>query len=110
MPGLKILTRVAATRPEWARFGLIYEKNRFAALVTAQNRAVLDSLVDHDFALAALKRVRQYLYLSSEHQLRVSAMSKDDVELSVAEAFVRYGGEVVEDVLEHGSRNVAPKP
>jgi hypothetical protein len=77
-------------------------------LVNTQSRAELDSLVDYEFALAVLRELPEPLYLSSDHWLRARRHEHTDHPLSMSEAFERYGGEVIEDVLEKGSKNVAP--
>jgi len=47
-------------------------------------------------------------WTTNHNWLRARRHEHTDHPLSMSEAFERYGGEVVEDVLEKGSKNVAP--
>jgi hypothetical protein len=105
-PGL--IVRVAASRPAWKRYESIYNKRRYHELVATRDRPVLDSLVEHDFALEVLEHFREVMYLSPGGRLRSYRFGPEDAELPVWVAFERYGGEVVEDAFEKGSRQADP--
>jgi hypothetical protein len=95
---------VASTCPRWKKYELLAVN--FPALVDAQDRIALDSLVDSDFVAAVLGKVRKNLYLSSDNWLRSWPLNVSDQVLSVLEAVTRYGGDVVEEIFEFGSMKV----
>ena len=76
-------------------------------IVAAQDRVILDSKVEHEFAVAVLAQLRSSLYLGADGRLRSRRYDQTDQELSVLEAYERYGGEAVEDAYEYGSVNTS---
>lgn len=101
-PGL--ISRVALTRTTWKRYELL--ASNFSNLVKAQDRAMLDSIVDTDFVIAVLGEIQKNLYLSSDNWLRSWQLDPDDQVVSILDAFIRYGPDIVEDVFERGSVEV----
>lgn len=96
-----LIARVASTNPAWKEYkSLVIE---FPVLVRAQNRAVLDALVDTDFVIAVLGLMRRNLYLSSDNWLRSWQLETTDQIVSILDSFVRYGADVVEAVCESGA-------
>jgi hypothetical protein len=98
-----LIGRVAASRPSWKLYELAAEN--FDGLVQTQNRAVLDAIVEHEFVVAVLGQLQSNLYLSSNGWLRSRRSDVSDQEISVLEAYERYGGTVVEEVYEKGPVN-----
>ncbi len=101
---MALMSRVAAQRADWKTYELML--GRYEQLVQSQDRAVLDSVVETDFAIAVLKNVRRNLHLSADNQLRSWPFDPYAQVMSVLEAVTRYGGDIVEDVLEKGSYDV----
>lgn len=99
-----LISRVASTRPIWKRYELL--ASNFSSLVDAQDRAALDSMVDTDFVVAVLGKLRRNLYLSSDNWLRSWPLNPGDQVLSVLDAYKRYGADAVEDAFEFGSVEV----
>jgi hypothetical protein len=99
-----LVGRVAASRPSWKPYELAAEN--FDGLVQTQNRAVLDAIVEQEFAVAVLGQLRSNLYLSSDGWLRSRRHDVSDQEISVLEAYERYGGNAIEEAYERGSVNI----
>lgn len=99
-----LVSRVAKSHLSWSRYELFMRE--FSDLVDAQNREVLDSLVETDFANAVLGSMKKNLYLSSDNWLRSWQAYPTDQTISMLDSFSRYGADVVEDVCESGSVKV----
>jgi hypothetical protein len=55
-----VIERVAPTRPIWKTYKEIHLDN-YETPVNTQDRAVLDSAVDHEFATAVLREINRTL-------------------------------------------------
>jgi hypothetical protein len=75
--------------------------------VQAQDRNILDAELPDDLVRSVLSKLLITLYLSSDGWLRSRVLNLRDKHLSASEAFERYGGEAIEDVLEYGSHRVS---
>ncbi len=96
-----LISRVASIQPAWKKYELL--EINFAALVDAQDRAALDSLVDDDFVVAVIGEMQRNLYLSSDSWLRSWRLDETDQTVSVLDSITRYGADVVEAVCERGA-------
>lgn len=94
----------AASRTEW-NFIDDWLAN-FSDLVTTQDRTKLDYELPDDFVRVVLKGVKLRYYLGRDGYLRSRKRSFRDKRMSALEAFDRFGGEVIEDVLEKGCYKV----
>ena len=101
----ELIYRVAITEPNWKRYELL--ASNFPQLVESQDREALDSIVDKEFVVAVLGRLRRNLYLSSDNWLRSWQLNPGDQVISVLDAYKRYGADAVEDVFESGSKVVS---
>jgi hypothetical protein len=101
------ICRTAKSRPEWR----VYEDwtSRFPQLVSEQKREVLDALVDTGFVETVLFDLQRTLFLSQDGWLRARLLDPSDREISLLNAFRRYGGDVMVEVFELGPVNVSNK-
>lgn len=97
-------TSIARVHAEWRPIGEWIEN--FGDLVRRQDRAKLDYVLHDAFVQACLDSVERSLFVSSDNWLRSWRFSPEDEEVSMRSAFDRYGGDLVEDVLEKGSAQV----
>ena len=85
--------------PEWADF-LKWFKN-FRQHVNSQNRAILDAVLPEQLVVSAMRL--------SEYRFRIQlgvlyqCLEESEGSISAVEAYNRYGGEAIEQVLEKGS-------
>lgn len=73
------------------------------ALVDTQDRAKLDYVLPADLVLSALAHSKRMCFLCNDGIMRWRPVSPDDVPISLAEAYRRYGGDALEDTFEYGS-------
>ena len=102
-----LLRRIASERDEWTV--LRRWIGDFNALVNRQDRGILDAQVPEAYAAAVLRSVRGHCYLSTDGQLRSWRFHRGDGKMSYLEVFERFGGSVLEEVLEKGSLQVGPR-
>jgi len=95
----ELLRGVALQRFEWARYAA--NAAEIHSIIDRQDRQILDEVVDADFSRAVLTQVKKPLYLGGGC-LR-SRRLQYEIEISVLEAVLRFGGEAVEDAFEKGS-------
>src|SRR5262245_6288765 len=96
-----LVERLASSRDQWTGYAELARV--FPALVKAQDRARLDSVVDDDFVAVVLGELQGHCYRAKDHWLRSWRMDASDEALSMAAVFQTYGGNVLEEVLERGS-------
>lgn len=96
-----LISQAAMSYAAWHHYDLLLKE--FPEAVGAQNRELLDSAVDPDFSVAVLRGVKQNLYQSSDGWLRSYQLNASDEVVSILSAFLEYGADVVEDILEFGS-------
>jgi len=101
-----LILRIAASCPLWKKYECLF--SNIVELVETQNREILDSIVDNDFVIAVLEKVERNLYLSADNWLRSWKFHIADKEISILDSYKFFGGEVVENVIEHGSVKVTP--
>lgn len=92
---------VASSKPQWLEFAAWLED--WDALVDTQDRAKLDYVLPEDLVLSVLERSDLPCFLSNNCVMRSWRFSPIDVSISLAEAYRRYGGDVLEQAFEHGS-------
>jgi hypothetical protein len=92
---------VVSSKPEWQEFAGWLEN--WKTLVEIQDRAKLDYVLPEDLVLSALGHSKQMCFLSNAGIMRSRRASPDDVPVSLAEAYRRYGGDALEDTFEYGS-------
>jgi hypothetical protein len=99
------LKTVASSKPEWQEFAAWLENED--ALVDMQDRAKLDYVLPDELVLDALARSDRVCFLSDGGTvMRSRRASPDDVSISLAEAYRRYGGDALEDAFEYGPISV----
>jgi hypothetical protein len=95
------LKAVVSSKPAWQEFAGWLEN--WKALVDTQDRAKLDYVLPEDLVLSALAHSKRMCFLSNDETMRSRRASPDDVPISLAEAYRRYGGDALEDTFEYGS-------
>jgi hypothetical protein len=95
------LKTVVSSKPEWQEFAAWLEK--WKALVDTQDRGKLDYVLPEDLVLSALAHSKQLCFLSGDGVMRSRRFEPNDVPISLAEAYRRYGGDALEDAFEYGS-------
>lgn len=91
--------------PEWAEFKEIFDN--YVEIVNKQNRTKLDKIVPHKLVRAVVSKLKLRFVLRGDN-LRL-APDGEEGNLSAMEAADRFGGEVIEEVLEKGSFRVPVK-
>ncbi len=94
-----LIPEKASQREEWSRFGKWYEQAD--ALITAQDRGVLDHPLPDDFVRCVLSDLPIVYYLSGDSWLRRVPRAPGDKPLSILDAYNSYG-DLVEEVWERG--------
>jgi hypothetical protein len=102
------LLKKVLCRPEWLHpWGAALE--RWADLVARQERSVLDAPVPHELSRSVASFDQRTWSMGSDGYLRLGPTGEDGEHLlSTLEVHERFGGWVIEDVLEHGSLRVSP--
>ena len=98
-----ILDAVFAEQPE-NEFSTHYAN--FDALVASQNRDVLDAALPDDLVSPVATRSTQTFSLSADGLLRSAQYASDGQIISAIDVVNRFGGSVIEEVLERGSSRV----
>lgn len=99
-----LIIRIAESSFLWKKYENLYKK--ISDLIRTQNREILDSIIDDDFVVMVLEKFRRNLYLSPNNCLQSYKSDPSDKEFSILDSYKRYGGDVVEDVLEYGTVHV----
>ncbi|MCA1936672.1 MAG: hypothetical protein LDL37_14590 [Asticcacaulis sp.] len=94
--------KVAASKTEWGLLGAYFQQ--FTELVDTQDRQKLDFELPADFVRKCLAPLRLRFYLGKDGHIRPRRKSLFDKKLTVVQVFDRFGGEVLEEILEYGSR------
>ncbi len=98
-----LFNRVAATRPEYSRFG--QWKGNIEFLVDSQHREILDFELPDEFVIAVLECLDLPFYLGvaadGTQWLRSLPSAADDRQFTAAQAYRLYGN-AHEDVQEYG--------
>jgi hypothetical protein len=69
------------------------------ALVNTQNRGKLDYVLPEDLVLSALAHSKRLYFLFNDGIMRSRRASPEDVPISLAEAYRRFGGDALEDTF-----------
>ncbi len=109
--GSNILEQLVLEDPRWEEYYHLLED--FNRHVDAQNRDVLDRPVDSELCRVALQAwPRRFWINENGHLVQYRPEQDKDVEpqslISAYDTYERYGGDVLEDVLEYGSVKVSP--
>ncbi|MCR9119026.1 MAG: hypothetical protein NXI22_19010 [bacterium] len=88
----------------FAEFGINYAM--FDQLVNEQNRDILDAVVPNALVHAVACRCSQKFSLGADDVLRLADNANGGKILSALEVVKRFGGAVIEEVLEYGSSRV----
>ena len=94
--------KTAATKKEWALFAAWLQQ--YADLVKSQDRQTLDFELPADFVRKCLRPLRLGFYLGKDGHIRSRRKSLFDRKLTAVQVFDRFGGDVLEEILEYGSR------
>lgn len=100
MDDSRILQSLASSQEEWKNLELWFAE--FGKLVQVQDRVKLDYELPESLVNLALSRSKKICFLSGDGWLRSWPMSADDQSLSALEVYKRYGGTILERVLENG--------
>jgi hypothetical protein len=85
---------------QWNEYLELY--NIFDDLVENQVRKKLDQIVPKELVIDVLKKYNKNMYIS-EGYLRLRPLGSQDMKITLIEAFYKYGGEYLEEVMERGS-------
>jgi hypothetical protein len=99
-----LIFRVASTSSMWKRYEEL--ARNFSTFVKVQDRAMLDTIVDPNFVVAVLCRLRKNLYMSSDNWLRSWKLDTTDKSISILDSFNLYGADIVEAVCERGAAEI----
>ena len=91
------------SKPEWSEFA--FDLERYNKAIDEQDRGFLDQVIPPELVEDVLQKTTGHIYFDGE-QLRSHQFSKSDQLLSFVEAYRRYGGAALEEVLEKGSLSV----
>lgn len=96
------ISSIALTRADW-RY-IAEWMTDFTNLVRRQDRSKLDFILPDEFVRTVLSRLTLSFYLNADNQhLRSYSINRSREErLSAVEAYERFGGDVLEDLLEKG--------
>ena len=79
----------------------------YDAIVTSQNRAILDSIVPYDLVCFVASRSTQTFLLSRDGMtLRSSNHALGGIPISAIDVVNQFGGSIIEEVHEKGSARV----
>ena len=103
------LVSICRERPDILRQILQADKRKryyktflmFDELVEKQEREALDEIVPDELVLVVLKDDTRQLYISNGY-LRIQPLGISDEETSILSAYQRFGGRILEEVLEKG--------
>lgn len=99
----ELVAAKAEERDEWRQFG---EWDRqWERLVATQTRTVLDFELPDDYTRAVLCEVRLTFYDALDGHLRAWRLWRSDEALPALEAYLRYGGALIEETLEKGAQH-----
>lgn len=102
-----VVSNIAFGRGEWRYIAdwITMESQ----IVDSQDGSKLDHVLPDEFVHAVLAKLRLSFYLNSQDgHLRAHSVSRlNEEKLSPIEAYERFGGEALEDVLEKGSFPIA---
>lgn len=104
----ELLSTVAAQRPEWLPFRQTFAN--LDVLFRRNDRSELDAELPDEYVVQVLSLLPRSCFLGTDGWLRSRRHSPEDQELPFLDAYVRYGGTVLEDVCEYGSVQVVPAP
>jgi hypothetical protein len=96
-----LLQSIASSDYNWEQFAIWY--GDYDRLVDQQDREKLDYELPDGIVRLVLAQSDKVYFLAKDGWLRSYRISSEDEKLSALEAFQRYGGDVIEDVLEKGS-------
>jgi hypothetical protein len=97
------LADAASSDPDWAVYGKWVDD--LTDICHAQDRAKLDHTLPNGFVRKVLTGSSQRVFYSSG-QLRSYRFGPSDEQLSLVEAFDRFGGTALEEAFEKGSVSV----
>lgn len=103
MAGERAVIDVVLAKPEWRAYQAWYIN--FDTLVTTQDRDKLDAVMPDNLVQEVLGLSEQKLF-SFEGWLRPRRVCDEDIELSVLEAFEKFGPNAIDDAFERGSTKV----
>lgn len=93
----------AAKNPKWEKY--LKWHDEFSMIVNDQDRAKLDEVLPEDFIKSVLENIPIHLFISHGY-LRTRCLDEADEQISILNAYERFGGSYIDEVLEAGSVKV----
>jgi hypothetical protein len=92
---------IARSNPHWAIYaGWIRD---FTELVKLQDRQKLDGELPEAFVREVFSTTQNKIFISTDGTIRSRKVFTGDIEIGLLEAFDRFGGDIIEEVMERGS-------
>lgn len=98
------ILKVADGHPEWQQF--VSWSQSESALVNQQDREKLDFVLPEEFVVACLSGMKEACFLSEDGWLRSREFDKTDQAMTFVSVYKKFGGAILEEVLESGSVHV----
>jgi hypothetical protein len=98
---LGIVRRISRGKPEWKFVADWIDDHK--NILASQDRTKLDKVLPVELVRAVLAKCKLKFYLAKDRVLRSKRHSFFDKSLSALQTFDQFGGDAMEEVLEHGS-------
>ena len=99
-----LLSKIALTRRDWNIYSELLID--FSRLVTTQRRDLLDMVLNDEFVINVLQLAKNNFYLATNGWLRSWQLNENDKAMNLRDAYVEFGGDVLEEVWESGAAKV----